>query len=85
MKAIFKDNNKLIINSADASERLLLQSFIGDIKSGKFDISYDELKDINADISGIIITLDEKPEDNTDDNVIEGQTQLPLDDQEETN
>lgn len=54
MKAYFKDNNKLIINSLDSQEAIIGQNFINDI-SNKV-ITIEARKDVNDDFDGLVIT-----------------------------
>lgn len=62
MKAIFKDNAKLIINSADSTERLLVEAFIENANSGKKELNVEKLVDINGEIAGMSLELIEKVE-----------------------
>lgn len=57
MYAKFADNDKLIINSADESEQFILQDFLDNAKSGKYELIINKLLDINGDVSGICIEL----------------------------
>lgn len=54
MKAYFKDNDKLIINSLDSQEVIIGQNFINDI-SDKV-ITIEARKDVNDDFDGLVIT-----------------------------
>lgn len=60
MKAIFKEKKKLVLNSADRNEQLVLEEFIKKTDSGKFDIVYTKLLDINGDVNGMAIELVKK-------------------------
>jgi len=57
MKAIFKENNKLVLNSADRNEQLVLGDFIQKATNGEYSINYTKTLDINGDISGMVIEL----------------------------
>lgn len=57
MKAIFKEKKKLILNSADSNEQLVLDEFIKKADSGKFTVVYTKLLDINGDVNGMAIEL----------------------------
>ena len=58
MKAIFKDKKKIILNSADSNEQLVLEEFIKKAnKTDKYDIIYTALVDINGDTNGMAIEL----------------------------
>lgn len=57
MKAIFKENKKLVLNSADANEQLVLEEFIKKAKSNKFTFVYTKLLDINGEVNGVAIEL----------------------------
>ncbi len=57
MKAIFKENDKLVLNSADRNEQLVLGDFIQKATNGEYTISYTKTLDINGDISGMVIEL----------------------------
>ena len=57
MKAIFKEKQELILNSADSNEQLILDEFINKANNGKFDVVYTKLLDINGDINGMAIEL----------------------------
>jgi hypothetical protein len=62
MKAIFKEKKKLVLNSADSNEQLILEEFIKKCDSEKFSIVFTKLLDINGDISGMSIELVSKKE-----------------------
>ena len=57
MKAIFKEKKKLVLNSADSNEQLVLDEFIKKADSGKFTVVYTKLLDINGDVKGMAIEL----------------------------
>lgn len=58
MKAIFKDKKKIVLNSADSNEQLVLEEFIKKAgKKDKYDIIYTALVDINGDTNGMAIEL----------------------------
>lgn len=59
MRAYFKDNSKLIINSLDTQEAIIGQNFIKDILNKN--IKIEERKDVNDDFDGLVITVEEKP------------------------
>ena len=58
MKALFKEKNNLIINSADSNEQMLLESFVENAKED--DVVYTRLLDINGDICGMAIEIKPK-------------------------
>ncbi len=61
MKAIFKDKKKLVLNSADSNEKLVLDEFINKAnKTDKFNIVFTRVLDINGDISGMTVELFKK-------------------------
>lgn len=60
MNAIFKDNNKIIVNGADSSEKILLEEFCNSLVEGK-EIKLTKLYDINGVVSGIAIEIVDKP------------------------
>ena len=67
MKAVFKEKKKLVLNSADSNEELILEEFIKKANNKKFDIVYTKLLDINGDVNGMAIELVNKttPEPST--------------------
>lgn len=67
MKAVFKEKKKLVLNSADSNEELLLEEFIKKANNKKFNIVYTKLLDINGDVNGMAIELvnKTKPEPST--------------------
>lgn len=60
MYAKFVDQNKLIINSADDSEQLIIKDFVDMVNSGDYELVINKLLDINGDASGVCIELIEK-------------------------
>lgn len=56
MNAIFKDDNKIIINGADSSEKILLEELCNKVEEGKT-VKITKLFDINGDVSGIAVEL----------------------------
>lgn len=79
MKAIFKENKKLVLNSADANEQLVLEEFIKKANSGNFNFTYNKLLDINGEVNGMAIELiRNKPVE-----VEEKPTEEPIDEQTE--
>ena len=58
MKAIFKENKKLVLNTADANEQLVLKKFIKKANNTEnFTFKYTKLLDINGEINGLAIEL----------------------------
>jgi len=58
MKAIFKENKKLVLNTADANEQLVLKKFIKKANNTEnFKFVYTKLLDINGEINGLAIEL----------------------------
>ena len=64
MKAFFKDNDKLIINSLDHNERLVGEAFAEAYKNGATLVMATR-NDVNDDFDGLVITL-VNPEPNAD-------------------
>lgn len=62
MKAIFKNKERLILNSADGNEQIMIDELITKADSGNFDIKFNKLLDINGDVDGMSIELLEKTE-----------------------
>lgn len=60
MKAIFKEKKKLVLNSADRNEQLVLEEFIKKANNNTFNIVYTKLLDINGDVNGMAIELVKK-------------------------
>ena len=56
MNAIFKDNDKIIINGADSSEKILLEELCNMVEAGK-SVKITKLYDVNGDVSGIAIQV----------------------------
>lgn len=56
MKAYFKDNDKLIINSLDSQEVIIGQNFIKDINDKV--VKIEARKDVNDDFDGLVITVE---------------------------
>lgn len=56
MNAIFKDNNKIIVNGADSSEKILLEDFCDSLTEEK-EVKITKLYDINGVVSGIAIEI----------------------------
>lgn len=55
MKAFFKDNDKIIINSMDYTEALVGKQFLNDL-NGKILIA-EQRNDINDDFDGLVLTI----------------------------
>lgn len=55
MKAFFKDNDKIIINSMDHSEALVGKTFLKDLQ-GKC-LKAEQRNDINDDFDGLVLTI----------------------------
>lgn len=76
MNAIFKSENKLVINGADASEILLIKNFIEEAKTKTLKAT--ATLDINGDESGMILELvdaeaNEEPSEETVDSESTGE------------
>jgi hypothetical protein len=56
MKAFFKDNDKLIINSFDHNERLVGETFL-DAYSKGYTLKVESRNDVNDDFDGLVLTL----------------------------
>lgn len=59
MNAIFKSDNKLVINGADSSEILLINNFI--VNSETKSLKTTPTLDINGDASGLVLELVDAP------------------------
>lgn len=57
MKALFKDKKNLVLNSADSNEQIVLEEFINKSNSGKFNIVFSKLLNINGEVNGMAIEL----------------------------
>ena len=62
MYSKFLDKKRLIVNSADSNEQLVLADFIERANSGDYELVIDKLLDINGDPTGICIELVKKSE-----------------------
>ena len=72
MKAIFKDKKKLVLNSADSNEQLVLEEFIKKAQeTDKYTITYTKLLDINSDVNGMMIELVDVAERSTPTEAVE--------------
>ena len=72
MKAIFKDKKKLVLNSADSNEQLVLEDFINKAQeTDKYTITYPKLLDINSDVNGMMIELVDVAEPSTPTEAVE--------------
>lgn len=72
MKAIFKDKKKLVLNSADRNEQLVLEEFIKKAQeTDKYTITYTKLLDINSDVNGMMIELVDVAEPSTPTEAVE--------------
>lgn len=60
MQAIIKSDNEIIINGADSSERILLNAIVKKSTEENINIKMESIKDINGDVAGTSITLEEK-------------------------
>lgn len=60
MNAIFKGNNKIIVNGADSSEKILLEDFCNSLTEDK-EVKLTKLYDINGVASGLAIEIVDKP------------------------
>ena len=60
MKALFKNKKDLVLNSADSNEQIVLEEFINKSNSGKFNVVFTKLLDINGDVNGMAIELKKK-------------------------
>lgn len=60
MQAIIKSDNEIIINGADSSERILLNAIVKKSTEENVSIKMESIKDINGDVAGTSITLEEK-------------------------
>lgn len=63
MQAIMKKDNKIIINGADSSERILLENLVAQSKNENKKIVLENILDINGDVNGILIALTDIPEE----------------------
>ena len=58
MNAILKSENKILINGADSSEKILVQSLVE--RAASSDITFESVLDINGEVTGCMITLSDK-------------------------
>ena len=73
MKAIFKEKKKLVLNSADSNEQLVLEEFIRKAnEKDKYTLTYTKLLDINSDVNGMLIELVDVTEPSTPNEAVEG-------------
>lgn len=71
MQAIMKKDNKIIINGADSSERILLENLVAQSKNENKKIVLENILDINGDVNGILIALTDIPEESTEEIPVE--------------
>ena len=72
MTAISKDKKKLLLNSADSNEQLVLEEFIKKAQeTDKYTITYTKLLDINSDVKGMMIELVDVAEPSTPTEAVE--------------
>lgn len=62
MYAKFIDQSKLVVNSANESEQIVLADFIAMANSGNYELVINKLLDINGDTTGVCIELVAKSE-----------------------
>ena len=60
MRAIFKDDDTLVVSNADTNEQILVENFIEKVNSDEYDIVYTKLVNINGDVEGIAVDLLQK-------------------------
>lgn len=65
MQAIMKKDNKIIINGADSSERILLENLVAQSKNENKKIVLENILDINGDVNGILMALTDISEEST--------------------
>ena len=61
MKVLFKDSNKIIINSLDSTEVLVCAQFLKDAATTGKSLKVEERKDINDDTDGLVISIIDTP------------------------
>lgn len=71
MQAIMKKDNKIIINGADSSERILLENLVAQSKNENKKIVLENILDINGDVNGILMALTDIPEESNTEAPIE--------------
>lgn len=71
MQAIMKKDNKIIINGADSSERILLENLVAQSKDENKKIVLENILDINGDVNGILIALTDIPKESTEELPVE--------------
>lgn len=74
MQAIMKKDNKIIINGADSSERILLENLVAQSKNENKKIVLENILDINGDVNGILMALTDISEESTVEAPIEEST-----------
>ena len=86
MQAIVKDENKILINGADHSEKILIENMV------KISVSkqtrFEPVLDINGEVTGCLITLEDSQENvnNNATNTVPGDNiEIPEDDSNNEN
>lgn len=60
MQAIVKGENKILINGADHSEKILIENLIEAGNSTNKETKYESVLDINGEVTGCMITILDK-------------------------
>lgn len=60
MQAIVKGENKILINGADYSEKILIENLIEAGNSANKETKYESVLDINGEVTGCMITILDK-------------------------
>lgn len=72
MQAIVKGENKILINGADHSERILIENIVN--SSSNKEIKFESVLDINGDVTGCMITLNDPDNSDTTTEITEEST-----------
>ena len=64
MQAILKSENKLLINGADTSEKILVENLVKLGNDTNKEIKFESVLDINGEVTGCMITIEDKEESN---------------------
>lgn len=69
MQSILKSENKILINGADSSEKILIENLVNKANLEGSKTTFESVLDINGDITGCLITVIEStPIDNNTEN-----------------
>ena len=66
MQAILKSENKMLINGADHSEKILVKNFVDLSKDTNKEVKFEDVLDINGEITGCMISIVDKEVQSSD-------------------